>query len=501
MLKRIPLSTSVCIAALLTASAATADLSAADVWADWQGMMSVYGQDSLTFTEDRNSGGVVEIDDLSLSLSVEADDVNVALNMGSLTFTEQGDGTVKVTMPDSYPMTVTNSKGEGVDLMIMQSGLQVIASGTPADTNYAVAADRYGIIVDEFRVPEGEPIGDMRFMLNNVTGNYTVKTGEMRDVSYAVNTGSADILMDLTDPETNGTFLISGKMNDLNVDATASLPLEFDAEKPEQMFVDGLTGAGQYSFSSADYIFDVNDSGDTAQGSISMGVGSFKGGLSPDQLAYETSVQDVDFNLTTPDLPFPVNVSVAEYGIGIVMPLGMSEEPKDLGLKIAMLDLAVNDEIWMMGDPTGALPHDPLTLNLDLAGTAKLFFDLMDPTQQDALNSGAVPGELHSLTLNDLTLRAAGAEVTGTGAFTFDNSDLQSFDGLPRPLGEVTVNVNGANKLIDSLVGMGLLPEDQAMMGRMMMGMFARTVGDDQLSSTLVVNEQGHVVANGQRIK
>jgi hypothetical protein len=166
-----------------------------------------------------------------------------------------------------------------------------------------------------------------------------------------------------------------------------------------------------------------------------------------------------------------------------------------------MVDVAVNEDIWMMGDPTGALSHDPVTFAIDLTGTAKLFFDLMDPAQQAALNNADVPGEIHSLNLNDLTLRAAGAEVKGTGAFTFDNTDLVSFDGLPRPEGEVTVNVNGANQLIDSLVGMGLLPEDQAMMGRMMMGMFARNVGDDQLTSTLSVNAEGHVVANGQRIK
>jgi len=114
---------------------------------------------------------------------------------------------------------------------------------------------------------------------------------------------------------------------------------------------------------------------------------------------------------------------------------------------------------------------------------------------------GGVPGELHALTLNDLQLKIAGAMLTGTGGFTFDNNAPSMIPGMPQPLGEVTLNLTGANKLIDSLVAMGLLPEDQAMMGRMMMGMFARTVGDDELTSTLEVNEQGHILANGQRIQ
>jgi hypothetical protein len=37
---------------------------------------------------------------------------------------------------------------------------------------------------------------------------------------------------------------------------------------------------------------------------------------------------------------------------------------------------------------------------------------------------------------------------------------------------------------------MGLIPEDQAMMPRMMLGMFATPVGDDMLTSTIEVNAE-----------
>jgi hypothetical protein len=117
------------------------------------------------------------------------------------------------------------------------------------------------------------------------------------------------------------------------------------------------------------------------------------------------------------------------------------------------------------------------------------------------MENGAVPGELHALTLNDLTLAIAGAMVQGNGGFTFDNSDMSTIPGFPRPEGQITVNINGANQLFDALVSMGLLPEDQAMMGRMMMGMFARTVGEDQLESVIEINDKGHILANGQRIQ
>ena len=42
---------------------------------------------------------------------------------------------------------------------------------------------------------------------------------------------------------------------------------------------------------------------------------------------------------------------------------------------------------------------------------------------------------------------AAGAEVGATGGLTFDNADLATFDGVPRPDGKVTVNIKGVTKL------------------------------------------------------
>ena len=49
---------------------------------------------------------------------------------------------------------------------------------------------------------------------------------------------------------------------------------------------------------------------------------------------------------------------------------------------------------------------------------------------------------------------------------------------------------------------MGLLPEDQAMGARMMMGMFAVTgQGEDTLTSKIEVTGDGQVKANGQRLR
>jgi hypothetical protein len=57
------------------------------------------------------------------------------------------------------------------------------------------------------------------------------------------------------------------------------------------------------------------------------------------------------------------------------------------------------------------------------------------------------------------------------------------------------------NGLIDTLSTMGLLPTDQVMGARMMLGLFTVPVGDDELTSTIEVNAEGHILANGQRLQ
>ena len=57
------------------------------------------------------------------------------------------------------------------------------------------------------------------------------------------------------------------------------------------------------------------------------------------------------------------------------------------------------------------------------------------------------------------------------------------------------------SEIVDKLVAMGLIPEDQAMGARMMMGMFAVPSGEDELTSKIEFKEDGGVYANGQRIQ
>jgi hypothetical protein len=73
---------------------------------------------------------------------------------------------------------------------------------------------------------------------------------------------------------------------------------------------------------------------------------------------------------------------------------------------------------------------------------------------------------------------------------------------MPKPVGQINLALQGGGALIDKLVAMGLLPSEQAMGARMMMGLFAVPTGEpDSLTSQIEFTEDGQILANGQRIK
>ncbi|WP_375281139.1 DUF2125 domain-containing protein [Pseudooctadecabacter sp.] len=181
-------------------------------------------------------------------------------------------------------------------------------------------------------------------------------------------------------------------------------------------------------------------------------------------------------------------------------PLNASDEAQDFRAATSLTGITMADTIWNLFDPAGQLPRDPADITFDLTGLGTNGVDLLDFATLSQM-AGPPPVQVDEVTIENLRIAAVGAEATAAGAMTFDWTDFQTIPGMPRPEGAVTINLNGANALMDTLVEMGFVPAEDLMMPRMMMGMFATPVGDDMLESVIEVNDQGHVLANGQRLQ
>ena len=490
-----------CISALLSSTAVYADVTAQQVWDDWKANMGLYGQDGMSIGSEVASGGTVTVTDLGINSVMEGGSIKA--NLASLVLTENGDGTVSVTMSEEYVMTITNTT-DGVETVVSaalrQTGMTMTVSGTPEELTYDVTAAKYAISLDSILESGTAVPAEVVLTLNNVAGSYVTSTPDLHQIDYEMGAESADVSVVVNDPETGTAVNFSGKMNDLA--STVNMVIPLDITNPDEMFNAGMSMAGGYSFGASSFVFSANDpaSGETS-GTATALSGTTDFSFDQTAMGYDTTTQGLNIELTSAEMPFPVKLSLAEIGLGILFPLAKTDEPADWAGYLNLTDLSVNDEIWAMLDAGNVLPHDPATVVLDLTGTATMLFDILDPAQQEQMNAGAVPGELNSVAINDLTVRIAGAEVMGTGAFTFDNTDMTTIPGMPRPEGSLELNINGVNGLLDKLVSMGLIPEDQAMMPRMMMGMFATVVGEDQLTSKIEIDAAGGIFANGQQIQ
>jgi Uncharacterized protein conserved in bacteria (DUF2125) len=410
---------------------------------------------------------------------------------------------VSVTMSEDYPMTISNTTdgvATEVSALLHQTGMVMTVSGTPDEMTYDVEVAKYAITLNSVTSGGTAVPAEIAITLNNMAGSFVTSTSDLHNVDYEVGAESADVSVVVNDPETGTAVNFSGKMNDLASTVNMAIPL--DTTNPDEMFNAGMAMSGGYTFGASSFLFSANDpaSGDTS-GTATAISGSTDFSFDKSALGYDTTTQGLNVELTSAQMPFPVKLAMSELGLGILFPLAKSDAPSDWATYLNLSDLSVNDEIWAMLDAGNVLPHDPATVVLDLTGTATMLFDVLDPAQQEAMNAGTAPGELNSVAVNDLTVKIAGAEVTGTGAFTFDNTDTTTIPGMPRPQGTLDLNINGVNGLLDKLVSMGLIPEDQAMMPRMMMGMFATVVGDDQLTSKIEIDANGGIFANGQQIQ
>ncbi len=489
---------------MMTAPAAWADVSSAQVWEDFKAYMQGFGY-SMTATEAQGAGALV-VSDITLNMALPDDDGTITFGLPNMTFTDSGDGSVVVTLPAQsqmpFSVDVPDDEDASGAISLSQTGFLMTVSGNPGDLTYDYSAADLTVALAELTV-EGEAveIAAASTTLRNLDGQSTVTVGDLREVVQRMTAGVVEYTIDMTDPEDGeGRIQFDGAANNLGFEGSMSLPLEAIApDDANAMLEAGFAVRGGYTHQGGQTNFTIDDDGSVVSGTTSSASGRFDVRMDSEQLGYTVGAQAVALNVTTSDLPFPVEMQMAETAVNFQLPVTPGDEPQDFALALTLGDFTMSDMIWGMFDPAGQLPRDPATIKLDLGGTAKLDAPLMDP---EAMESAETPGELRSVDIREVLLRIAGAQLTGQGGFTFDNSDTGTFGGMPRPEGSVDLRLEGGNTLLDTLVNMGFVPQEQATGVRMMMGLFAVPGdGDDVLTSTIEINEQGHVLANGQRLR
>ncbi|MEL6958818.1 MAG: DUF2125 domain-containing protein [Pseudomonadota bacterium] len=489
----------------LTAALATpamADITAADVLSNQQALYESIG---ITLS------GALDGDTLSNpqmnaifpmdagSFQITADDVSMVSN---------GDGTVTITLPSPMNLTFSGGfAGEGSIAMgftLTHDGYTIQAAGDPGDISYQTNGQSLRVELTEYTVEEafGVPY-DMTgvFTIDSWLSESTVTEGNL--ISYTSTTETGNTVAAFTTTIDNVISKSSQTSLPVSTSTTALFPVGgADLMNLSAALRDGLSlelvsnGGGSTSATET-----LLDGAPFNSQSTSTGPQSFSVAIDADGFRADGEAQDFAMTMFN-QMIFPGELDFAMSGVSVNydIPLNASPEPQDFRIATSMTGITLGDAIWALFDPAGQLPRDPAAISFDVTGFGTTGMDFLDFMAMGEM-FGPPPITVDEVTIENLRIAAAGAEATAQGAMTLDWTDFQTVPGMPRPEGQVTVNLNGANGLMDNLVAMGLIPEADLMMPRMMLGMFATPVGDDQLQTVLEVNEEGHVLANGQRLQ
>lgn len=498
------LQSGVCLGAMVSATAAFADITAQEAFDAWQEQMTRTNGISLSYANADMNGDTLTITGLDIDLADETlEGLDYDITVDAITFTENSDGTVtnKITSPLTISMTNSLSPNAGgAQISIDATNGETVFSGSPDNLTMTGTYPQVSASVDQIIENGMEmPMEISVTMYDAETVNTMVLTGDRINIVQSGSIAKTDLFVDFIDGADG--LKLSGQLFGTAYQGTSEMPADMSNTNPADFMSMGIVGELTYTNDSAQFLAMLQDFSGVTNVTLAHNGGETIMTFDEVGFGFDTSAKDISLQMAGGAVPLPVDVTLGELGMDMTMPLAATDGPVNFGIGFDVIDLGINELIWSLIDPTGALPHDPITAQLGLTGTGKLFFDLTDPEQAEAMAMGAVPGEIYSASIDRLKIALAGAMLTGTGDFTFDNGDMFTFPGMPRPEGSLTLSGEGINGLLDKIAGMGLPVGEQIMGARMMLGMFSTVTGDDQIESTVEVNDQGHVLVNGQRMR
>ncbi len=492
------------LAGLLLGTSVQAAVTSDQLWTKWQSYASAHGA-TITAGSKQTVGDTTTLKDVTTTFALKNANADVSMKaaIAEIDLRDLGDGTVKITAASTINIdeSITSAKGETTDISLKatQDGGSIIASGSEDDITYTSAANEVAVALDGLTV-KGEDIPvDGTVTLSGLNAKQEMKTAADQSVTMTQE-GTVDSIALVAKGKDTGnkgaSFEATGSFAKVAYSGSGTVPVTQATDDFAAMLVAGFTSNGKLTTGPSSFSANFKQDDKTSAMTSSSDSTELTVSMDKSHLQYGVDSKGIALNIKDDKLPVPsIDMKLAESAFNLTMPIAKSDTPQDLALMTKLDGLSVNDEVWAMIDPTKALPRDPATLIVDLSGKGNWLFDLFDAAKM--AKPPAKPGEIQSVTLNQLKVAAVGADLSGTGAVTFDNTSA-----VPVPSGSVDLKLVGGNGLIDKFIAMGLLPKDQAMGFRMMLAMFAKPgEGTDTLTSKIEFNKDGSILANGQRIQ
>lgn len=520
------------LAALILSDPVKAAMTVEEAWDFVRAMNADHGL-SVEASRRNVTTDVLTLTDVAYAMPLPGGSLTGSID--EIRLVRQGDGSVLIQMADSHSLQLSlQTKGSATpltaDITLENPDLSVTVSGTPQDARLNYFAPAITLRLEDLQ-NGAETLPMMAEVdLEGLEMTYAVRQSGQRETLSDGTIAAAGFVVSFSKPSGDGQFEAEGAFVEMGFSGTGSsgagsigtgdsgtaapgLTTDTIAELLRQ----GLSTDTSISHAGSDLSFTLVDGASTAAGRITSDNGRLEVSLSQDGLGYAGATEGLEASFESSELPLPpLSAQARAMEFSVSLPVQKSDTPDDVHLRIDLDGLNLADPIWQMFDPAGVLPRGPASLVLDLDGKANWLTDILDPEAAGAAtdatdggsgantarNAGPVPAEIHALDIRQLKLTAAGADLNGSGTFTFDNDAPSPFGPGPKPQGKARLRVDGVNALLQNLTRMGVLPQQQAMMAQMTLGLFARPVeGEDAVTATFEITPDGAVMANGQRLQ
>ncbi len=477
---------------------ALAQVTAAELWNEWQAQGAVQGQTLVAEEAIETDTGLI-LNGVSTTMA-GADTMAGLAQVDTITLTNNRDGTVNIEMSQPYTIDIAfpadafedGSPPVTIEILMTYEGLEIVAGGTVGERTYDYTADTLTLTDGEI-TGGSEPLNvNFSLVMNGLDATDVVDGRNLENIVtesvYALE--NLIIAFDAApEDRSQGNLKFNLSMDDIafegggNIGSFASYA-EFD------VFPENFDVSGVFEYAGLTYDVDLNDDTSSFQMAYTNAGGAMEVDVSTDEIAYGLTANGTEVHIEGSDIPMPIDVTSESAEFSFAFPIAASEDLADATLRIAYEDITMGDPIWALFDPGEFMARDPITLVADVSAQLQVLVDLMtyDPAETDG-----DPIELRGLRINEILLAALGAELTGTGDFEFMQNPI-----FPQPVGVIDLRASGVMALLDRLQDSGILPSENVLMVRGLIGGFTRPgSAPDTLETNIEFTEDGRVTANG----
>jgi len=486
---------------------AQAEVSTREVWDNLKKLLETGGYQVIG--QEVPLGSDLSIKNVQIFFEVD-NQTDIIFDIKSMNLSRNSDGFIYVSLPEEIYVQYLNEDEFGYEteanILVRARELEFKVSGKPFKFLYEISASSAGFVLVEL-LENGLPSSDfsskMELVLTDLNSTITISENSTTEVKSLVSASGAlikgGVKLQSIPMELNFQYVVDQlKSNSVSNEPEVSLDEDFALALGK-----GFSSTSNFGFENSELSLNATTPGGRPIiMSYKTGPSSLTSAISQSGFLIQSNNEKSLFKLKVPSNGLNLDLGFQEFNVTSNIPILAKYGEQKFGLGIELSGLKLSDTLWELFDPENLLPNAPGSIDFAIEGATILDEDLTSGGIMENHNLDPLElGQILKFKLKDFFFDALGVKIEASGKFEFDNSDFETFEGIPRPMGTASLKIQGSNTFIDRLEDMQVFPSETIMGARMMLALIMRATGDDILSSEFEIDKKGKIYANGQRLR